>query len=111
MLLRGRESLQKLWSSSRSSPARKEEESEVRYEERRKRELSQPYDAQAVEEARAMLLRTENVEEAEHGARSLARDTVEAGHLASRSKDPSSGASISTISSTPIRISPVATRT
>jgi CRISPR-associated endonuclease/helicase Cas3 len=46
------------------SPARKEDESEVRYEERRKRERSQPYDAQAVEEARAML---RTVEEAEHG--------------------------------------------
>ncbi len=37
------------------SPARKENESEGEYEERRKRELSLPYDAQPVEEARKIL--------------------------------------------------------
>jgi CRISPR-associated endonuclease/helicase Cas3 len=37
------------------SPARKEKESEGEYEERRKRELSLPYDAQPVEEARKIL--------------------------------------------------------
>jgi CRISPR-associated endonuclease/helicase Cas3 len=37
------------------SPARKEKESEGDYEERRKRELSRPYDAQPVEDAREVL--------------------------------------------------------
>lgn len=45
------------------SPARKEGESEGDYEERRERERSLPYDARAVEEARAML----RTVEAEHG--------------------------------------------
>jgi CRISPR-associated endonuclease/helicase Cas3 len=54
------------------SPARKEKESEGDYEERRKRELSRPYDAQAVEEARAMLsamlsAMQRTMEEAKHG--------------------------------------------
>jgi CRISPR-associated endonuclease/helicase Cas3 len=43
------------------SPARKENESESDYEERRKRELSRPYDARSVEEAREILRTVEAV--------------------------------------------------
>ena len=53
------------------SPARKEKESEGDYEERRKRELSRPYDARAVDDARE-LLRTV---EAKHN-RSLSPETL-----------------------------------
>src|SRR5690606_6451416 len=53
------------------SPARKENESEGEYEERRKLMRSRPYDAQAVEDARAML----RTVEAEH-AGSLSPETL-----------------------------------
>ncbi len=53
------------------SPTRKEGESEGEYEERRKHERSRPYDARAVEDARAIL----RVVEAEHGG-SLSPETL-----------------------------------
>jgi len=58
------------------SPARKEKESEGEYEERRKRELSLPYDARLVEEAREFLQTVEATHEGSLAPKTLSTMSI-----------------------------------